>query len=36
MANALFGLDWAEVRPRMEAALGDLPDVRALIYGPMA
>ena len=36
MANALFGLDWAEVRPRMEAALGDLPGVQILVYEPTA
>ena len=29
----LGGLDWAEVRPRIEAALGDLP-VKALVFEP--
>jgi O-acetyl-ADP-ribose deacetylase (regulator of RNase III) len=28
------GLDWEEVRPRIEAALGEIPNVRALIYPP--
>lgn len=28
------GLDWREVRPRIEAALGDLPDVRVVVYPP--
>jgi O-acetyl-ADP-ribose deacetylase (regulator of RNase III) len=30
----LGGLDWADVRPRIEAALAELPDVRALVYEP--
>jgi O-acetyl-ADP-ribose deacetylase (regulator of RNase III) len=30
----LGGLDWDEVRPRIEAAFADLPDVRVLIYEP--
>ncbi len=30
----LGGLDWAEVRPRIEAALRVLPDVRVLLYEP--
>ncbi len=28
------GLDWGEVRPRIESALGELPDVRVLLYPP--
>ena len=30
----LGGLDWDEVRPRIEAALEALPDVRALVFEP--
>jgi O-acetyl-ADP-ribose deacetylase (regulator of RNase III) len=30
----LGGLDWADVRPRIEAALGDIP-VRALVFEPV-
>lgn len=30
----LGGLDWADVRPRIERAFAELPDVRALIYEP--
>jgi O-acetyl-ADP-ribose deacetylase (regulator of RNase III) len=28
------GLDWAEVRPLIESALGSLPDVRVLVFAP--
>lgn len=28
------GLDWAEVRPRIEKALAAVPDVRVLLYSP--
>ena len=28
------GLDWREVRPRIEAAFAQLPKVRVLLYGP--
>jgi O-acetyl-ADP-ribose deacetylase (regulator of RNase III) len=28
------GLDWAEVRPRIEQALADVPDVRVLLFSP--
>ena len=28
------GLDWRDVRPRIEEALGGLPDVRVLLYPP--
>ena len=28
------GLDWADVRPLIESALSQLPDVRALVYEP--
>ncbi|HSY51034.1 MAG TPA: macro domain-containing protein [Thermoanaerobaculia bacterium] len=28
------GLDWSDVRPRIEAALTELPDVRVLLYPP--
>ena len=30
------GLDWREVRPLIEAALADLPDVEAVVYEPTA
>lgn len=30
------GLDWADVRPRIEAALGDLGDVDVVVYEPTA
>lgn len=30
----LGGLDWAEVRPMIERAFADLPDVRVLMYEP--
>lgn len=28
------GLDWAEVRPLIESALGSLPDLRVLVFAP--
>lgn len=28
------GLDWDEVRPRIEAALSDCPDLRAVVFEP--
>lgn len=34
LGSGLGGLDWREVRPRIEAALGDLPNVRVRIYEP--
>lgn len=30
----LGGLDWADVRPRIERAFAPLPDVRVLVYEP--
>jgi O-acetyl-ADP-ribose deacetylase (regulator of RNase III) len=30
------GLDWAMVRPRIEAALTDLPDVEVVVYEPVS
>jgi O-acetyl-ADP-ribose deacetylase (regulator of RNase III) len=34
LGSGLGGLDWKEVRPRIEAALRDLADVRVAIYEP--
>ncbi|MDG9757604.1 macro domain-containing protein [Pseudomonas sediminis] len=34
LGSGLGGLDWAEVRPRIEAAMADLPDVRVRVYEP--
>lgn len=30
----LGGLDWNDVRPRIERAFADVPDVRALVFAP--
>lgn len=30
------GLNWADVRPRIEAALGDIPGVEVIVYEPTA
>lgn len=30
----LGGLDWTDVRPRVEAALSEIPDVRAIVFEP--
>lgn len=30
------GLNWADVKPRIEAALGDIPGVQVLVYEPTA
>lgn len=32
LGSGLGGLDWADVRPRIEAAMANLPDVRVRIY----
>ena len=34
LGAGLGGLDWADVRPRIERALGDLPDVSAVVFEP--
>ena len=34
LGSGLGGLDWADVRPRIEAALGYLTGVRVLVYEP--
>lgn len=34
LGSGLGGLDWSEVKPRIEAALGPLIDVRVIIYEP--
>ena len=34
LGAGLGGLDWNDVRPRIEAALGDVPDLDVLIYQP--
>jgi O-acetyl-ADP-ribose deacetylase (regulator of RNase III) len=36
LGSGLGGLDWAEVRPRIEAALSDLPGVEVLVYEPLS
>lgn len=35
LGSGLGGLDWAEVRPRIEAALSALPEVDVLIFEPL-
>jgi len=35
LGSGLGGLDWTDVRPRIEAAMTDLPDVRVRVYEPM-
>lgn len=34
LGSGLGGLHWPEVRARIEAALGDLPDVRVIVFEP--
>lgn len=34
LGAGLGGLDWAEVRKRIERAMGDLPDVRVVVFEP--
>ena len=34
LGSGLGGLDWAEVRPRIEAALSDMPGVDVVVYEP--
>lgn len=34
LGSGLGGLDWAEVRPRIERALATLPEVEAIVYEP--
>ncbi len=34
LGAGLGGLDWSEVRPRIERALRDLPDVRVVVFEP--
>ncbi len=34
LGSGLGGLDWSEVRSRIEDALGQLPDVRVVVYEP--
>ena len=36
LGAGLGGLDWAEVRPRIERAMRDLPDVRVIVFEPVA
>ena len=36
LGSGLGGLDWSEVRPRIEAALRELPDVRVMVFEPRA
>lgn len=34
LGSGLGGLNWQDVRARIEAALGDLPDVRVIVFEP--
>ena len=34
LGSGLGGLDWQQIRPRIEAAFADLPDVHVLLYEP--
>ncbi|MCB0044222.1 MAG: macro domain-containing protein [Caldilineaceae bacterium] len=34
LGSGLGGLDWSDVRPRIETALQSIPEVRAIIYEP--
>lgn len=34
LGSGLGGLDWAQVRPMIESALSDLPDVETVVYEP--
>ena len=34
LGSGLGGLDWAEVKPRIEAAMAVLPDVRIVLFAP--
>jgi len=34
LGSGLGGLDWRHVRPKIEAALSSLPDVRVIVYEP--
>jgi O-acetyl-ADP-ribose deacetylase (regulator of RNase III) len=36
LGSGLGGLDWSDVRPRIEKALNDLKDVRVILYEPAA
>ena len=36
LGSGLGGLDWRDVRPRIEASLGDLEDVRVIVFEPHA
>jgi O-acetyl-ADP-ribose deacetylase (regulator of RNase III) len=35
LGSGLGGLDWAEVRKRIERALGDLPEVKIVVFEPL-
>jgi O-acetyl-ADP-ribose deacetylase (regulator of RNase III) len=34
LGSGLGGLDWSEVRPRIEKTLGDIPNLRVIVYEP--
>ena len=34
LGSGLGGLDWAEVKPRIEAVMAQLPDVRVILFAP--
>lgn len=36
LGAGMGGLDWKEVRERIDSALGDLPDVRVVVFEPQA
>lgn len=36
LGSGLGGLDWAAVRPRIEASLGDLDDLKVVVFEPWA
>ena len=35
LGSGFGGLDWRDVRPRIEAAFAEVPDVRVLLFEPL-